>query len=318
MTTHTVDDSPRLGSSDPAVPPQVLPVGSAANTHAAPEFKPQPEPQPEPERVVLHMPVDIRSMSLVVLAIFASLFVLHWAKAVLIPVMLAILFSYALSPIVNWMERKRIPRWLSAAVLLFAILGGTSATVWSLRDGATQLVASLPEATQKLAGALRTRAGAAPSPLETVQKAASQLEQAARGDTQVNARGVTRVVIEPVRFDLKSYLWSGGIGLAALIGQTMVVIFLTYFLMLSGDTFRRKMLKLAGPNLSDKKITLQALHEVADQIQRYLQVQVLTSAVVGVLTWAALAFIGLENALVWGIVATVPLVAAVYVMIAKP
>ena len=309
MTTHTIDDSPRLAGCDPTVAPQVLPVGSAANTHAAPEAEPLPEPQPEPEReperVLLHMPVDIRSMSLGLLAILASLFVLHWAKAVFIPVMLGILFSYALSPIVNWMERKRIPRWLSAAVLLFAILGGTGATVWSLRGQATQLVAALPAAAQKLAGALRTRASAAPSPLETVQKAATQLEQAARGDTQVNARGVTRVIIEPARFDIKSYLWSGGIGLAALIGQITVVIFLTYFLMLSGDTFRRKMLKLAGPNFSDKKITLQALHEVADQIQRYLQVQVLTSVVVGVLTWLALLALGLDNAAVWGIAAGV-------------
>ena len=309
MTTHTIDDSPRLGGSDPTVAPQVLPVGSAANTHVVPEAEPLPEPQPEPEReperVLLHMPVDIRSMSLGLLAILASLFVLHWAKAVFIPVMLGILFSYALSPIVNWMERKRIPRWLSAAVLLFAIIGGTGATVWSLRGQATQLVAALPAAAQKLAGALRTRASAAPSPLETVQKAATQLEQAARGDTQVNARGVTRVIIEPARFDIKSYLWSGGIGLAALIGQITVVIFLTYFLMLSGDTFRRKMLKLAGPNFSDKKITLQALHEVADQIQRYLQVQVLTSVVVGVLTWLALLALGLDNAAVWGIAAGV-------------
>ena len=305
MTTHTIDDSPRLAGCDPTIAPQVLPVGSVANTHAAPEAEPQPEPQPEPERVLLHMPVDIRSMSLGLLAILASLFVLHWAKAVFIPVMLGILFSYALSPIVNWMERKRIPRWLSAAVLLFAILGGTGATVWSLRGQATQLVAALPAAAQKLAGALRTRASAAPSPLETVQKAATQLEQAARGDTQVNARGVTRVIIEPARFDIKSYLWSGGIGLAALIGQITVVIFLTYFLMLSGDTFRRKMLKLAGPNFSDKKITLQALHEVADQIQRYLQVQVLTSVVVGVLTWLALLALGLDNAAVWGIAAGV-------------
>ena len=305
MTTHTVEDSPRLANSDSTVAPLVLPVGSAANTHAAPEAEPEPEPEPEPERVLLHMPVDIRSMSLGLLAILASLFVLHWAKAVFIPVMLGILFSYALSPIVNWMERKRIPRWLSAAVLLFAILGGTGATVWSLRGQATQLVAALPAAAQKLAGALRTRASAAPSPLETVQKAATQLEQAARGDTQVNARGVTRVIIEPARFDIKSYLWSGGIGLAALIGQITVVIFLTYFLMLSGDTFRRKMLKLAGPNFSDKKITLQALHEVADQIQRYLQVQVLTSVVVGVLTWLALLALGLDNAAVWGIAAGV-------------
>ena len=311
MTTHTAEDSPRLVISGPGLPPLVLPVGSEALTDAPPEAEaepkaqPEPESEPEPARVLLHMPVDIRSMSLVVLAIFASLFVLHWAKAVLIPVMLGILFSYALSPIVNWMERKRIPRWLSAAVLLFAILGGTGATVWSLREEATQLVKSLPEATQKLAGALRTRAGAPPSPLDTVQKAAAQLEQAARGESPVNARGVTRVIIEPARFDIKNYLWSGGIGLAALMGQTIVVIFLTYFLMLSGDTFRRKMLKLAGPNLSDKKITLQALHEVADQIQRYLQAQVLTSVVVGVLTWLALMALGLDNAAVWGIAAGV-------------
>ena len=297
MTTPTVEDSLRAVVMDPKIAtPAAAPAALGDDML---------ENEPEPERVMLHMPVDIRSMSLMVLAILASLFVLHWAKAVLIPVMLGVLFSYALSPIVNWMERRRIPRWLSAAVLLCAILGGTSATVWSLRDEATKLVKSLPEATQKIAGALRTRAGAAPRPLDTVQKAAAQLEQAARGEAPVNARGVTRVVIEPTRFDIKNYLWSGGIGLAALIGQTVVVIFLTYFLMLSGDTFRRKMLKLAGPNLSDKKITLQALHEVADQIQRYLQVQVLTSAVVGVLTWLALMALGLDNAAVWGIAAGV-------------
>ena len=301
MTTHTVEDPPSVASVAPKIAPLEVPADSQAEADSPPE----PEPEAEPKRVLLHMPVDIRSMSLVVLAIFASLFVLHWAKAVFVPVMLGILFSYALSPIVNWMERRHIPRWLSAAVLLFAILGGTSVTVWSLRDEATQLVRSLPAATQKLANALRTRAGAEPSSLDAVQKAAAQLEQAARGETQVNARGVTRVVIEPTRFNIKDYLWSGGIGLAALIGQTVVVVFLTYFLMLSGDTFRRKMLKLAGPNFSDKKITLQALHEVADQIQRYLQVQVLTSVVVGVLTWLALLALGLDNAAVWGIAAGV-------------
>jgi predicted PurR-regulated permease PerM len=67
-----------------------------------------------------------------------------------------------------------------------------------------------------------------------------------------------------------------------------VVVFLTYFLMLSGDTFRRKLIKLAGDSLSSKKITLQALNEITGQIQRYLQVQLLTSALVGVLTWLAL------------------------------
>ncbi len=261
--------------------------------------------QAERERVLLHMPVDIRSMSLVVLALFASLFILHWAKAVLIPIMLGVLLSYALSPVVNWFERKRVPRWLSAAVLLFAILGTLGTTVWSLADDAAQLVQSLPTAAQKLTGVLRAKTGTAPSPLETVQKAASQIEQAARGEAEAAARGVTRVIIEPPRINIKDYLWTGTVGLVALIGQATVVVFLTYFLMLSGDTFRRKMLKLAGPDLSSKKITLQALHEVADQIQRYLQVQLLTSAVVGVLTWLALMALGLDNAPVWGILAGV-------------
>jgi len=75
--------------------------------------------------------------------------------------------------------------------------------------------------------------------------------------------------------------------------------------MVSGDTFRRKLIKLAGPSLSSKKITLQALHEITAQIQRYLQVQLATSAMVGVLTGLALWAIGLENAVVWGIAAAV-------------
>ena len=275
-------------------------VGSAVATAAPPA-----EPAIDPGRVLLHMPVNIRSMSLVVLAFLGCLFVLHWAKAVLIPVMLGILLSYALSPMVNWLERRRIPRWLSAAVILFAIVGGAASTAWSLSDETARLVQSLPTAAQKFAKAIRARSGTELTPLETVQKAASQLEQAARGEAEANARGVMRVVVEPPRFNIKDYLWSGGIGLAALVGQATVVLFLTYFLMLSGDTFRRKMLKLAGPNLSDKKITLQALHEVADQIQRYLQVQVLTSVLVGVMTWLALMALGLDNAPVWGIAAGV-------------
>jgi predicted PurR-regulated permease PerM len=251
--------------------------------------------------------VDIRSMSLVVLAVLASVFVLHWAKAVIIPVMLSVLFSYALSPLVNWMELKRVPRWLGAAVLLVAILSVIGSTAYSLRNEAAQLVDALPAAAQKFRQAVKPGSGKADSALETVQKAASQIEQAAQenGAAPGKASGAMRVVVEPSRFNVKDYLWSGTIGLVALIGQTTVVVFLTYFLMLSGDTFRRKLVKLAGPTFSSKKITLQALNEITGQIQRYLQVQLLTSALVGILTGLTLLAIGLENAAVWGIVAGV-------------
>ena len=176
-----------------------------------------------------------------------------------------------------------------------------------LRLEAAQLIEALPAAAQKLGRALKSSSGKSESALETVQRAASQIEQATRESAAVTGpnRGATRVVIEAPRFNIKDYLWTGTIGLLALIGQVTVVVFLTYFLMLSGDTFRRKLVKLAGPSLSKKKVTLQALHEIAGQIQRYLQVQLLTSALVGVLTGLALLFLGLENAAVWGVVAGV-------------
>lgn len=262
---------------------------------------------PEPERLLLHMPVDIRSVSLVILAILASLFMLHWAKAVFIPLMLGLLFSYALSPVVNWLELKRVPRWLSAAVLLLAILGAIGSTAYSLRDEASQLVESLPLAAQKFRQAVKMRDGKPDGALENVQKAASQIEQAARESgaaSSASSRGAMRVVVETATFNVRDYLWTGTLGLLTLIGQFTVVVFLTYFLMLSGDTFRRKLIKLT-PSFSSKKITLQALHEITGQIQRYLQVQLLASALVGVLTWLALLIIGLDNAAVWGIAAGV-------------
>ncbi len=266
------------------------------------------EPESESARVLLHMPVDIRSMSLVVLAALACLFVLHWAKDVFIPVMLSVLLSYALSPLVNSMELKRIPRWLGAAVLLMAIFGAIGSTVYSFSNEAAQMVEALPAAALKFRQSVKPRSDRPDSTLNTVQKAATQIEQAAQESgaaSPITSRGTMRVVVEPAHFNVKDYLWSGTMGLLALIGQTTAVIFLTYFLMLSGDSFRRKLIKLAGPTLSKKKITLQALNEITGQIQRYLQVQLLTSALVGVLTGLVLFAIGLENAVVWGIVAGV-------------
>ena len=72
---------------------------------------------------------------------------------------------------------------------------------------------------------------------------------------------------------------------------------------MSGDNFRRKLVRITGPRLSQKKITVQVLDEINAQIQRYLQVQVFTSVLVGLFTWLALLCFGMEHAAVWGIVA---------------
>lgn len=272
-----------------------------------PAKAPLPADPEDPSHALLHVPVNVRSLSLVLLAALASLAILHWAAAFFIPVMVGFLFSYALSPIVDWLERWRIPRAVSAAVLILGILGGAGGSLYSFSDDANELIGSLPQAARKLRDSLKSHNGRQESTLGTVQKAAAQLEQAAKEASPATptARGVQRVVIEKPAFDLRDYLWSGTLGLASLIGQVTVVTFLTYFLLLSGDTFRRKLVKITGRTLSDKKITVQALDEIHGQIQRYLLVQLFASVLVGVTTALAFWALGLEHAAVWGFAAAI-------------
>lgn len=261
----------------------------------------------EPPRVLLQMPIDVRSVSLVLLATLASVFVLRWASAVFIPLVIGLLFSYGLSPVVDWLARRRIPRALSAAVLVLGIVSGMGATAYSLSDDASRLIETLPLAAQKLRDSIRMQRGKPDNTLAAVQKAAIQLEQAAEetNRTAPVSRGVQRVQIERPKFDVRDHLWSGTIGLLAILGQIGMVALIAFFLMASGDTFRRKLVKIAGPTLSSKRITLQALNEIHDQIQRFMLVQIFTSVLVGVATWLSFWAVGLDNAAVWGIAAGV-------------
>ena len=263
---------------------------------------------PEPQRVHLHMPIDVRSASLAVIALAISVYALHWASAVFIPLLLGVMFSYVLSPAVDRLQRWHIPRALGAAVLLVTILGGLGSMVYSLSDGATALAESLPDAAQKVRQSLRALPGAPESSMEKVQRAGAKLEEAAEESGSAapqTGKGVVRVQIERPRFNIKDYLWSGTVGAIGFIGQAMMVGCITYFLVVSGDSFRRKMVRIAGPTFSQKKITVQALDEITEQIQRYLLVQIFTSVLVGAATWIALLWIGLEQAAVWGVVAAV-------------
>lgn len=286
-----------------------LDTGEQPQTASMATQVPAPEaPAPvEPPSVLLHMPMDLRGPSLVLLATLASVFMLRWASAVFIPLVVGLLFSYGLSPVVDWLERRRIPRALSAAVLVLGIVLGVGGTAYSLSDDASRLIASLPVAAAKLRESFQPQRGKPAGTLATVQKAAAQLEQAAEetNRTAPVARGVQRVQIERPKFDVKDHLWSGTMGLLAVLGQMAIVALITFFLMASGDTFRRKLVKLAGPTLSSKRITLQALNEINDQIQRFMLVQLFTSAIVGVVTWLSFLWIGLDNAAVWGIAAGV-------------
>lgn len=263
---------------------------------------------PKPIALKLRAPINVRSFSLVLLTVLAVIFTLHWAKEVFIPLMLGVMISYALSPPVSFLEKWHIPRALGAAVLLLGIVGGTGYAVYSLSDDAARLIETLPGAAQKFRKTLNAEQGQSEGKIEKVQKAATQLESAARetgAPPPAAPSGVTRVQIEKPKINVKDYLWLGTLGAFAMAAQAGIVLFLSYFLLVSGNMFRRKLVIITGPTLSNKKITLQVLDDINGQIQRYLLVLVSTSILVGIVSWLAFTWVGLEHAAIWGIAAGV-------------
>jgi predicted PurR-regulated permease PerM len=263
------------------------------------------EPPREKERVLLHMPIDVRNASMIVIASLLSLFALRWAAEIVIPVLMGLLFSYALSPLVDRIARAGVPRALGAAVVMTALVGGLAWMTWSLSDQANSLIESLPNAALKLRDTLHPKLrDPNPSTIDTVQKAAATLAQAADSGAR-GTPGVQKVQIVKPSFNIQDYLFAGTMHAAEAAAQVVVVAFITYFLLAAGDTFRRKLAKIAGPNFGKRKITVQALDEISEQVQRYLLVQLLTSVVVGVATALAFWALGFNNAAVWGVLAGV-------------
>jgi predicted PurR-regulated permease PerM len=252
------------------------------------------------------VPVDlsIRSVALTVLATAAVMWILNWAREVFIPIVFSILISYALEPIVASLMRVRLSR-IAASAIVMALLSGTLGYgVYTLSDDAADIVAQLPEAAQKLRQSLRRGEGE-PGAIQQVQRAAAELQRTADEATGPNPapRGVQRVQVETPTFDVREYVTWGSASVLAFGGQLTLVLFFVFFLLASGDLFKRKLVKLVGPSLEKKRITVQILDDINRQIARFLLVRVVTSVAVGVATWIAFKMIGLEQAGVWAILA---------------
>jgi predicted PurR-regulated permease PerM len=115
------------------------------------------------------------------------------------------------------------------------------------------------------------------------------------------SRGVPKVQLAEPSFRANDYLWMGSVGLIALLSQMVLVLFLVFFLLASGDLYKRKIVKLAGNTLAAKRVTVEAINEINLQIERFLLTQVAVGILVGVCTTAALWGFGLNEPVFWGL-----------------
>ena len=242
------------------------------------------------------------------LAFIAIVAALYLARAFFVPLLIGILASYALSPVVEWMKRRHVPRALSAALVLFTLVGGISWIAYSLSDDATAMIEKLPDAARKLRLSL-SEERSRPTALQNMQEAAKQIEGAA-ADAGANTdakqgRHVVSTRANAPSTWLRDYAVTQSALLFTVVSQAPIVLLLTYFLLASGAHFRRKLVQLVGPSLVRKKDAALILDEIDVQIQRYLLTMIMSNALVGIGIWLAFRALGMEHAAVWGVAASV-------------
>jgi predicted PurR-regulated permease PerM len=249
-------------------------------------------------------PVSARAPA--VLALLAIVAALYLARAFIIPLLIGILASYALSPAVDWLCRWRVPRVVAAALVLAALVGGASWMAISLGDEAAAMVRTLPEAARKLRQGLSERRPKGPTALHNVQQAAKELEQAA-ADIAAPAKPAparARSAPAPVPW-LNDFVLAQTRLLAVVLAQAPIVVLLAYFLLAAGEHFRRKLVQLVGPSLAAKKDAVRVLEEIDEQVRRFLFSTIISNVLLAIATWLAFAALGVESALVWGVAAGV-------------
>lgn len=252
--------------------------------------------------------VNIRSMALVTLTSIATLFFIDWAQAVLLPLVVAVMISYALDPLVSTFDRIRIPRPLSAAIVLILILGAIAAASIPLQREAMAMLDKVPLAISEFQRKEARSPDKEEGLMEKAQAAAKKIEESAAQDQ--NDRNPTHDGVTPVRvverpMDVQEYVLKSSPGAIVLVSQFFSVLLLVYFILSAGSLYKRKIMKISGPSFGRMRKAARIMNEFHHQVRRFLFVMLIGALFVGVLTWLAFLALGVEQAMLWGVVAGV-------------
>jgi len=248
---------------------------------------------------------------LLVLALFISAAAtLRFAQEFFLPLVLAGLLSFLLSPLVRRLERWRLGRVgavLVTAALAFVLLGGLTYLVTSQF---LDLARSLPKYRGNLiarVAALKTHEN---NPLRLAVQTISDVTTSL--NKQEDATAATTVVEKsrPLRVEviqtadgsvqmLMGVLWP----VVGPLANTFVVIIIVIFMLMAGEDLRDRLIHLVGRGRL--RVTTQALDEAGLRISRYLRAQVLVNASFGVAIGTGLYCIGIPNAVFWGLLGMV-------------
>ncbi len=198
------------------------------------------------------------------------------------------------------LERARLPRLAGTSLVMISLVAVVSASCYAIRGEFNDVVATLPTAARKLRHIAADAAHSSPGPVSNMKAAAVELDRAAAEATGKTARVEAPAPSATSQF--QDWITAQSGQLVVMLVQISMALLLTFFLLAAGDTFRRKVARLAGESLGRRRVTVEVLNEIDAQIQQYMATLLITNVLIAALTWAALSVLSLPNAGMWGVV----------------
>jgi predicted PurR-regulated permease PerM len=253
---------------------------------------------------------------------------LYWAKAVLIPIALAVLFTFLLNPVVDALHDRGLPRTpavLAVVLLVFSLVGGIA---WTVTHQFTVLAYELPRYRENLKQKISDLRSFGESPvidrvLTTIKEVIGELQRAQRPPSEPQSGGELKTAPDsepqpgrelksapnaapekpvPVVVQTPSVLWQLPSFLESLATAGLVIVLVIFMLIRYAD-LRSRLLYLAG---SHRLTTAtKALDEAGHRISRYLLMQSIINGSFGAAVGTGFFLIGVPYAILWGFLAAV-------------
>lgn len=226
------------------------------------------------------------------LFLLASLYTLHLARDILMPIVLAGVLYLILSPVSQALRGLRLPTAVVAALLVIGLVATLAASIYSLADPAAHWLSRAPELAQRIDSKL----DAIKRPVQEMKQASEQVEKMA---SVPDRRSAPKVAVEGP--GLSEALFAGA---RELIWKAGVTIVLLYFLLASGEMFREKLIRVM-PTFRDKRRAILLTRDVQQRVSTYLLTISSINAGFGIVIGFGCWLIGMPNPILWGAMAMV-------------
>lgn len=239
-------------------------------------------------------PIGVIAIASVGLFLLATFYTLYFGREFFLPIAVAVLLNFLLTPPVRALKRIGITAPIGAGVMLVLFFGAVGYGTYRVWTPAMEWV----ERTPRTLAAAEVKLRSIREPVERLREAGEQVEALARGqdsptrateDSGDDDPGIDEAIVDRAR--------------EFVVGGT-VAVFLLYFLLAMDDLFLRK---LAGvlPQMTQRRKAVVIVREIQKDLSHYVLVRTITNIGFGAAVGGALWLLDMPNPVLWGVVAGV-------------